>query len=64
MLGIEYRGMTSGVPFCMVLLKILGEDHITVEDFVKMQQPRHWMEKREARKELKKRKHYVKINRK
>ena len=60
MLGIEYRGMTSGVPFCMILLKILGEEQITVEDFIKMQQPGHWKEKREAKKELKKRKQYVK----
>ena len=56
----RYITLSRGGIFCMILLKILGEDQITVEDFAKMQQPGHWKEKREAKKELKKRKQYVK----
>ena len=61
---IRFVALSCGVNFCLVLLKILGEEQITVENFAKMQQPGHWKEKREAKKELKKRKQYVKRNRK
>lgn len=61
---IRFVALSGGVNFCLVLLKILGEEQITVEDFAKMQQPGHWKEKREAKKGLKKRKQYMKGNRK
>ena len=64
LISVEFSEMTSGVSFCLLLLKILGEETIMPKDFENMYQPGHWREKRAAKKELKKRKQYVKGNQK
>ena len=61
---ICYGDMAGGVAFCMLILKTFKENTISMEDFRIMFQPGHWKEKREAKKELKKRKQYIRGNQK
>lgn len=57
---VEYGNMVSGVCFVLELLRKLGEDTITTQDFSIMYYSGNWKKKRKARKEIKKRKRYIK----